>query len=107
MFLDLKFWRIRQTRVSKKKFLQIEIKKFQFFVHFSKLRNFLLLSEVNTQTTQNAVNQNVRHLERTFIMLKPDSVQRGLIGDIIKRFEAKGFKLVGLKLVWVRENFIS
>jgi nucleoside-diphosphate kinase len=36
--------------------------------------------------------------ERTFIMIKPDGVQRGLIGDITKRFEQKGFKLVGLKM---------
>ena len=35
--------------------------------------------------------------ERTFIMIKPDAVQRGLVGDIIKRFEQKGFKLCGLK----------
>jgi len=39
--------------------------------------------------------------ERTFIMVKPDGVQRGLVGKIIKRFEQKGFKLVGLKFVWV------
>lgn len=39
--------------------------------------------------------------ERTFIMVKPDGVQRGIVGEIIKRFEAKGFKLVGLKFVWV------
>lgn len=38
-------------------------------------------------------------MERTFIALKPDAVQRGLVGQIIQRFEAKGFKLVGLKLV--------
>jgi nucleoside-diphosphate kinase len=37
--------------------------------------------------------------ERTFIAIKPDGVQRGLIGEIIKRFEQKGFKLVGLKLL--------
>jgi nucleoside-diphosphate kinase len=37
-------------------------------------------------------------MERTFIALKPDAVQRGLIGEIITRFEKKGFKLVGLKL---------
>ena len=37
--------------------------------------------------------------ERTFIAVKPDGVQRGLVGEIIKRFEAKGFKLVGLKLM--------
>ncbi|TNV79762.1 hypothetical protein FGO68_gene11526 [Halteria grandinella] len=36
--------------------------------------------------------------ERTFIMVKPDGVQRGLVGEIISRFEKKGFKLVGLKL---------
>lgn len=38
-------------------------------------------------------------MERTFIAIKPDGVQRGLIGDIIKRFEAKGFTLVGLKIM--------
>ena len=36
--------------------------------------------------------------ERTFIMIKPDGVQRGLIGQIIARFETKGFKLVAMKL---------
>ena len=35
--------------------------------------------------------------ERTFIAIKPDGVQRGLIAEIIGRFERKGFKLVGLK----------
>mmetsp|Transcript_37806 Transcript_37806/g.44037 ORF Transcript_37806/g.44037 Transcript_37806/m.44037 type:complete len:149 (-) Transcript_37806:237-683(-) len=37
-------------------------------------------------------------MERTYIMLKPDGVQRGLIGEVIKRFEAKGYKLVAMKL---------
>mmetsp|Transcript_22531 Transcript_22531/g.17029 ORF Transcript_22531/g.17029 Transcript_22531/m.17029 type:complete len:156 (-) Transcript_22531:47-514(-) len=36
--------------------------------------------------------------ERTFIMVKPDGVQRGLVGEIISRFEKKGFKLVALKM---------
>ncbi|MEM6868689.1 MAG: nucleoside-diphosphate kinase [Cyanobacteria bacterium P01_C01_bin.121] len=36
-------------------------------------------------------------MEKSFIMIKPDGVQRGLVGDIISRFETKGFKLVGLK----------
>ena len=35
--------------------------------------------------------------ERTFIAIKPDGVQRGLISEIIGKFEKKGFKLVGLK----------
>lgn len=38
-------------------------------------------------------------MERTFIAIKPDGVQRGLVGEIIRRFEAKGFNLVGLKLM--------
>jgi len=37
--------------------------------------------------------------ERTFIAVKPDGVQRGLVGEIIARFERKGFKLVALKMV--------
>ncbi len=37
-------------------------------------------------------------MDRTFVMVKPDGVQRGLIGEFISRFEAKGLKLVGAKL---------
>ncbi|MGQ9513234.1 nucleoside-diphosphate kinase [Thermodesulfitimonas sp.] len=37
-------------------------------------------------------------MERTFIMVKPDGVQRGLVGEIIARFERRGYKLVGLKM---------
>ena len=35
--------------------------------------------------------------ERTFIMVKPDGVQRNLVGEIIKRFEQRGYKLVAMK----------
>ena len=42
--------------------------------------------------------------ERSFIMIKPDGVQRGLVGEIIKRFEAKGFKLVAMKLMKVSKE---
>ena len=38
-------------------------------------------------------------MERTFLAIKPDGVQRKLVGEIIRRFEAKGFTLVGLKLM--------
>ena len=38
-------------------------------------------------------------MERTFVMVKPDGVQRGLIGDIVSRFEDRGLKLVGAKLM--------
>jgi nucleoside-diphosphate kinase len=40
-------------------------------------------------------------MERTFIMVKPDGVQRNLIGKIVSRFEEKGFTLVGAKLMQV------
>ncbi|WP_267384885.1 nucleoside-diphosphate kinase [Cyanobacterium sp. uoEpiScrs1] len=43
-------------------------------------------------------------MEQTFIMVKPDGVQRGLIGEVINRFEAKGFVLVGLKLIQVSKE---
>jgi nucleoside-diphosphate kinase len=39
--------------------------------------------------------------ERTFVMIKPDGVQRGLVGEIIGRFEKKGLKIVAMKLVVV------
>jgi nucleoside-diphosphate kinase len=38
-------------------------------------------------------------MERTFLAVKPDGVQRHLVGEIIRRYETKGFKLVGLKLI--------
>lgn len=40
-------------------------------------------------------------MERTFIAIKPDGVQRKLVGEIVRRFEAKGFTLVGMKLMSV------
>ncbi|UZQ53274.1 nucleoside-diphosphate kinase [Trichothermofontia sichuanensis B231] len=43
-------------------------------------------------------------MERTFIAIKPDGVQRGLVGEIIGRFERKGFTLVGLKLLNVSQE---
>ena len=38
-------------------------------------------------------------MERTFLAIKPDGVQRHLVGEIIRRYEAKGFKLIGLKML--------
>ncbi|WP_440059013.1 nucleoside-diphosphate kinase [Thermogladius sp. 4427co] len=37
--------------------------------------------------------------ERTLVMIKPDGVRRGLVGEIISRFEKKGFRIVGLKML--------
>eukprot|EP00697_Spironema_sp_BW2_P016930 gnl/Spiro4/8440_TR4433_c0_g1_i1.p2 gnl/Spiro4/8440_TR4433_c0_g1~~gnl/Spiro4/8440_TR4433_c0_g1_i1.p2 ORF type:complete len:192 (+),score=43.46 gnl/Spiro4/8440_TR4433_c0_g1_i1:39-578(+) len=46
-----------------------------------------------------AVSPVDKNAERTFIAVKPDGVQRRLVGRIIKRFEDRGFTLVGLKMV--------
>ena len=43
-------------------------------------------------------------MERTFIMIKPDGVQRKLISEVISRFEVKGFTLLGLKLMSVSKE---
>ena len=40
-------------------------------------------------------------------MIKPDGVQRGLVGKIIQRFEEKGFKLVSMKFMWASEDLLS
>jgi nucleoside-diphosphate kinase len=38
--------------------------------------------------------------ERSLVLLKPDTIQRGLIGEIISRFEKKGLKITAMKMVW-------
>jgi nucleoside-diphosphate kinase len=44
--------------------------------------------------------------ERTFVAIKPDGVQRSLIGDVISRFERVGLKLVGIKMLVVDEDHV-
>lgn len=43
-------------------------------------------------------------MEKTFLMIKPDGVKRNVIGDIVKRFELKGFELVGAKFMVISEE---
>ncbi len=43
-------------------------------------------------------------MERTFVMLKPDAVQRGLVGEIISRLERKGLKIVAMKMLWIKRE---
>ncbi|WMT58307.1 nucleoside-diphosphate kinase [Truepera radiovictrix] len=40
-------------------------------------------------------------LERTYAMVKPDGVKRGLVGEVLRRLEHKGFKIVGMKLMQI------
>jgi nucleoside-diphosphate kinase len=43
--------------------------------------------------------------QRTFVMIKPDAIQRGLIGEIVGRFEKKGLKIIAMKMVSVSKEF--
>lgn len=46
-------------------------------------------------------------LEKTLIIIKPSAIQRGLIGEIITRFEKKGLILAGMKMVWLDDEILS
>jgi nucleoside-diphosphate kinase len=46
-------------------------------------------------------------IERTLILAKPDAVQRGLVGEILKRFEQRGFRIVALKLINPTEQHLG
>lgn len=61
------------------------------------------MPEASTPAAYSGVN------ERTFLAVKPDGVQRRLVGEIVRRFERKGFKLVALKLVqvWARKGEVD
>lgn len=42
-------------------------------------------------------------MERTLVLIKPDGIQRGLVGEVVKRFEQKGLKLIGVKMMSLDE----
>lgn len=44
-------------------------------------------------------------IQKTLVLIKPDGVQRGLIGRIISRFEDAGLKIAGMKMVWINKDF--
>ena len=46
-------------------------------------------------------------IERTLVLVKPDGVQRGLIGEIITRFEKVGLKIVAMKMHWINKEFAA
>lgn len=45
-------------------------------------------------------------MERTLVLIKPDGVQRGLVGEIVSRFEKKGLKMVGVKMMSLDEAIL-
>lgn len=46
-------------------------------------------------------------MEKTLVILKPCTIQRGLIGEIITRFERKGLRLAGMKMTWLTDEILS
>lgn len=44
-------------------------------------------------------------IERSLVIIKPDGVERALVGEIIKRFENAGLKIIGMKMVWIDRKF--
>ena len=46
-------------------------------------------------------------MERTLILVKPDGVQRGLMGEIVSRFERRGLKLLGMKFIQMSEDLAN
>ncbi|MCH7492768.1 nucleoside-diphosphate kinase, partial [Patescibacteria group bacterium] len=45
--------------------------------------------------------------EKTVVLLKPDTIKRGLVGEIISRFEKAGFKFIAMKMVWVDKDMVA
>jgi nucleoside-diphosphate kinase len=46
-------------------------------------------------------------IERTLVLIKPDAIQRGITSDILNRFERKGLKIAGIKMVQLTENLLK
>jgi len=46
-------------------------------------------------------------LERTLVLVKPDGVQRGLVGEVISRFERRGLRLAGMKFMWMSRELAA
>lgn len=46
-------------------------------------------------------------MQRSLVLIKPDAVQRGLIGEIVSRFEKKGVKIVGMKMINMSQELIA
>lgn len=57
------------------------------------------MSATQTQMNIQSRDQRFQALQRTLVLIKPDAVQRGLVGQIVSRFESRGINLCGLKLL--------
>jgi nucleoside-diphosphate kinase len=60
---------------------------------------YAILSSINLLKANKVANMKHKKQERTLVIIKPDGVQRTLIGEIIKRYERLGLKMVGVKMI--------
>ena len=64
-------------------------------------------TSASTNIQQSTLYHNAANGERSFIMLKPDAVHRGLVGEIVGRFEKRGFKLIALKFMQASQDLLK
>lgn len=57
-----------------------------------------------TQDLSNGMNNRKPHQERTLVILKPDTIQRSLMGEVIRRFERTGLKFTAMKMIRAEES---
>ncbi|KAK0128753.1 nucleoside diphosphate kinase [Cadophora gregata] len=77
------------------------------FKHLSPKTQGYLRASANKREEQSKLNDDNMSTEQTFIAIKPDGVQRGLIGPIISRFEARGYKLAAIKLMTASQEHLE
>jgi nucleoside-diphosphate kinase len=77
----------------------IQDSKYKKLELFAAVREALSKGKEKKEVKKSPAGNPGTNTERTFIAVKPDGVQRGLVGEIIGRFEKRGFKLVALKML--------
>ena len=82
---------------------------FQLHVSFASqtLASFCLVSQSSLEPIASETSMYTNDEERTFVAIKPDAVQRNLIGEILKRVEQKGLKVVALKMLRPSRDLVS
>ncbi|KAH8656627.1 nucleoside diphosphate kinase [Tricladium varicosporioides] len=79
----------------------------EIYKHLSpKTQGYLRAAAQHREQQEKSQHDNMSD-EQTFIAIKPDGVQRGLIGPIISRFEARGYKLAGIKLMTASKEHLE
>ena len=69
--------------------------------------NFLIIVFITFLLSLHKLITNLYKMERTLILVKPNAIQRGLIGDIITRFERKGLRFVGMKMLFMTDEIVN